>query len=73
MRILNFLSTDATLSMPVATYEALLEKAAQTERERIIKLLEGVYDGDLWRAIGTNSYVGFDIAELIALIKGEQK
>lgn len=40
MNILNFITTDATLSMPVSTYRFLLEKAALDERERIIKLIE---------------------------------
>ena len=43
------------------------------ERERIIKLLEDFYDGNLWKQTSATSYVGFDMAELIALIKGEQK
>ena len=48
-------------------------EGAEMERERIIKLLEDFYDGNLWRQTGATSYVGFDIVELIELIKGEQK
>ena len=39
MSILNFITQDATLSMPITTYEALLQKAAADERARIIQLL----------------------------------
>lgn len=42
------------------------------ERQRIIELLENFYDGNLWKQTSQTSYVGFDMAQLIALIKGEQ-
>lgn len=40
------------------------------ERQRIIKLLEDFYDGNLWRQTGNDTYVGFDITEIIELVKG---
>ena len=56
----------------VSVKEFYLDKGAAREQERIIKLLEDFDDGDLWRAISAGSFVGFDVAELIALIKGEK-
>lgn len=41
------------------------------ERERIIQLLEDFYDGNLWRQIGPDEWEGFDMQEVIVLIKGE--
>lgn len=48
-------------------------EGAELERERIIELLENFYDGNLWKQTSPTSYVGFDMAELVALIRGEQK
>ena len=43
------------------------------ERERITELLENFDDSNLWRQTGPDTYEGFDVAEIIDLIKGEQK
>lgn len=45
------------------------------ERERIIKLLEGFDDSCLWRQVewSPDAYEGFNMQELIELIKGERK
>lgn len=45
------------------------------ERERIIALLETVDDSNLWRQVAhsPDSYEGFNISDLIALIKGEKQ
>lgn len=78
MSILNFITTDAQLSMPVTTYQVLLEKAASDERERIIKLLEDRLfqydDGVETYAIGLESTgLPTSLDAVIALIKGENK
>lgn len=46
MKLLNFITTNATLSMPVSTYESLLQKMVTDERKRIIKLLEDFLNSD---------------------------
>ncbi len=53
----------------------LIQTAITQERERIIKLLENVDDSNLWRQLShsPDSYEGFDISNLIALIKGDNK
>lgn len=50
-------------------------QGAEYERERIIELLEGFDDSCLWRQVewSPDAYEGFNMQELIALIKGEQK
>lgn len=77
MKILNFISTDATLSMPVTTYEALiqvnLENAVKDERERIIKLLEANLEDWTSGLHLTKNYSVAGLDDLIALIKGEEK
>lgn len=76
MNILNFITTDATLSMPITTYEALLEKVVLDERQRIIKLLEFYLGETDWSNFEGDSpsvewIRGFSAA--LALIKGENK
>ena len=48
-------------------------QGAEYERERITELLENFDDSNLWRQTGPDTYEGFDVAEIIELIKGEQK
>lgn len=45
------------------------------EQSRIIKLLEGFDDSCLWRQVewSPDAYEGFNMQELIDLIKGQQK
>ena len=45
------------------------------EKERIIKLLEDFDDSKLWRQISfqPDAYEGFDVSDIIELIKGEQE
>ena len=52
-----------------------VEQGERLAEERIIKLLENVDDSNLWRQLShsPDSYEGFDISNLIALIKGENK
>lgn len=62
----KFVSKEATLSMPITTYQVLLEQAALEESERIIKMLE--------EAIGSYGNKGWTIEQnclrvAIALIK----
>ena len=54
-------------------YESYLTGVGE-ERERIIKLLEGFDDSCLWRQVGwsPDAYEGFNMQDLISLIKGEQ-
>lgn len=60
------------LDDPAAYYWQL---GAEQERERIIKLLEEFDDSNLWRQVEFNpdAYEGFNVRELIDMIKGEQK
>jgi hypothetical protein len=50
-------------------------KLVQATEQRIIALLETVDDSNLWRQVAhsPDSYEGFNISDLIALIKGENK
>lgn len=70
----KFVSKEATLSMPITTYQVLLEQAALEERKRIIKLLEPLVaceacaTGDVADDCSAKSY-----AYAIELIKGETK
>jgi hypothetical protein len=45
----------------------------EDSEQRIIKLLEEFDDSNLWREVSFDSYEGFNVRELIDLIKGEQK
>jgi hypothetical protein len=56
----KFVSKEATLSMPITSYQILLEQAALDERNRIVALLE--------EQIETHEYYA-----AIELIKGENK
>lgn len=49
------------------------ESGVKYERKRIIKLLENFDDSNLWRQTSQTAYEGFDIADIIELIKGGQK
>jgi len=54
-------------------YKIGVEHGKFTERERIIALLENFDDSNLWRQTTQTAYEGFDIADIIELIKEEQK
>lgn len=48
-----------------------IEEGQKRERERIVKLLEEFYDGNLWRQTDLDKWEGFNVQELIELIKGK--
>ncbi len=65
----KFVSQQATLSMPITTYQVLLEQAALDERDRIVALLES-YEG--WKTVMEHDSDS-SLESVIALIKGENK
>lgn len=55
------------------THPAGIKLGEQREQERIIALLQEFYDGNLWRQIDSTTYEGFNMAELIDLIRKTSK
>ncbi len=68
----KFVSQQATLSMPITTYQVLLEQAALDERDRIVALLEDYIP--TFYELSPNTDAGkYPIEGIIELIKGENK
>lgn len=57
----------------ISVIETKIARAELGERKRIIELLENFDDTRLWRQISfhPDAYEGFDISEIIKLIKGD--